>query len=106
HTPRIAFLREQAKLAGLAIELKLVDGSSMFKYVREKKHDLAFLDMGTSEIPTYWEYFHSVNANKPQTNSFTNYSTPELDEKIIEYRFGMDMDKKIQLGHEIQRDII
>ncbi|MGU3844623.1 ABC transporter substrate-binding protein, partial [Vibrio diabolicus] len=34
HTPRIAFLREQAKLAGLDIELKLVDGSSMFKYVR------------------------------------------------------------------------
>ncbi|ELY2118227.1 ABC transporter substrate-binding protein [Vibrio parahaemolyticus] len=106
HTPRIAFLREQAKLAGLDIELKLIDGSSMFKYVREKKHELAFFDMGTSEIPTYWEYFHSVNANKPQTNSFTNYSTPELDEKIIAYRFNMDMDKKIQLGHEIQRDII
>ncbi|MCV5341220.1 hypothetical protein OFC87_30270, partial [Escherichia coli] len=95
-----------AKLAGLDIELKLIDGSSMFKYVREKKHELAFFDMGTSEIPTYWEYFHSVNANKPQTNSFTNYSTPELDEKIIAYRFNMDMDKKIQLGHEIQRDII
>lgn len=40
HTPRIAFLREQAKLAGLDIELKLIDGSSMFKYVREKNTNL------------------------------------------------------------------
>ncbi|WP_439333864.1 extracellular solute-binding protein [Vibrio agarilyticus] len=105
HTPRMAYLREQAKLAGLDLVLKLIDGSSMFKFVLEKKHQLAFLTMGTSEVPSYWEYFHSANTNKPQTNAHTNYSTPELDELIMAYRFEFDVDKKVTLGHQIQQKV-
>ncbi len=64
-SPRIAYLKEQAKLAGLELTLNLVDGSSAFKYILEKKHDLAFLNMGGGEIPAYWEYLHSKNVKPP-----------------------------------------
>lgn len=37
-TPRIAYLKEQAKLAGLELDLNLVDGSAAFKFILEKKH--------------------------------------------------------------------
>ncbi len=104
-TPRIAVLREQAKLAGLNLDLNLIDGSSMFKYVLEKKHDISFHNMGTSDIPAYWEYFHSANANKPQTNHFTNFSTPELDNLITEYKNEFDIDKKRAISRQIQQVI-
>ncbi|MBE3670515.1 ABC transporter substrate-binding protein [Vibrio navarrensis] len=103
HTPRIAYLKEQAKKAGLEFELKLVDGSSAFKYMLEKKHQLAFLDMSASATPAYWEYFHSVNANRPQTNNFTNFSTPELDELIMAYKNEFDMEKKYRYSQQIQQ---
>ncbi|WP_330961794.1 extracellular solute-binding protein [Photobacterium sp. 53610] len=101
-TPQIAYLKEQAKLAGLEFTLNLVDGSSAFKYVLEKKHELSFHNMGTSEIPQYWEYFYSANANKPQNNNFTNYSTPELDRLILAYRSEFDLEKKKAEARQIQ----
>ncbi len=103
HTPRLAVLRERAKLAGLDFELNLIDGSSMFKYVLENKHDISFHSMGTSDIPAYWEYFHSDNANKPQTNHFTNYSTVELDKMIMAFKSEFDIEKKQQLSRNIQK---
>ncbi len=105
HTPRIAYLKEQGKQAGVEFTLKLVDGSSAFKFILEKKHELAFLNMGSSDTPAYWEYFHSVNANKPQTNNHTNFSSPELDKLIMAYKNEFDMDKKYSLSHEIQNKI-
>ncbi|WP_089140543.1 extracellular solute-binding protein [Vibrio rumoiensis] len=105
HTPRIAYLREQAKLAGLDLTLNLIDGSSMFKYVLEKKHQLSFHDMSASRIPVYWQYFSSEFANKPQNNNFTNYSSPELDKLIESYRNEFDLEKKHQLSRQIQQKI-
>lgn len=105
HTPRVAYLKEQAKEAGLELTLNLVDGSSAFKYVLEKKHELSFHNMGTSYIPQYWEYFHSVNADKPQTNNFTNYSAPELDKLIMAYRAEFDLQKKRAISREIQQSV-
>lgn len=102
-TPRVAVLKEQAKLAGLELELNLIDGSSMFKYVLEKKHDISFHNMGTADIPAYWEYFHSDNANKPQTNHFTNFSSPELDRLIDSFKNEFDIEKKRAFSREIQQ---
>lgn len=95
-------MKEQAKLAGLEFTLNLVDGSSAFKYILEKKHQLAFLNMGSGEIPAYWEYLHSDNANKPQTNAHTNYSSPELDKLIEAYDAEFDQNKRYELSHQIQ----
>ncbi|PWI34009.1 ABC transporter substrate-binding protein [Vibrio albus] len=105
HTPRIAYLKEQAKLAGLELTLNLIDGSSAFKYVSEKKHDISFHDMGSGERPQYWEYFHSVNANKPQTNNFTNYSTAQMDDLIMQYRNEFSTEKREALSRQIQKII-
>ncbi|MDX1304069.1 extracellular solute-binding protein [Photobacterium sp.] len=105
HTPRIAYLKEQAKQAGLELTLNLVDGSSAFKYVLEKKHELSFHNMGTSYIPQYWEYFHSDNATKPQTNNFTNYSSPELDKLIMAYRAEFDLGRKRAISRQIQQTV-
>ncbi len=95
--------KEQAKLAGLELNLNLVDGSAAFKYILEKKHQLAFLNMGGGELPAYKEYFHSSNANRVQTNNHTNYSSLELDREIEAFNSEFDADKKYQLSREIQK---
>ncbi|KLV11681.1 ABC transporter substrate-binding protein [Photobacterium ganghwense] len=104
NTPRIAYLKEQAKQAGLEFTLNLVDGSSAFKYVLEKKHQLAFLTMGGGEIPAYWEYLHSDNA-KPQTNNHTNYQSPEMDKLINAYLAEFDVAKKQDISHDILKKV-
>ncbi|MFZ6043720.1 ABC transporter substrate-binding protein, partial [Vibrio natriegens] len=97
-------LKEQAKQAGLEFTLNLVDGSSAFKYVLEKKHQLAFLTMGGGEIPAYWEYLHSDNA-KPQTNNHTNYQSPEMDKLINAYLAEFDVAKKQGISHDILKKV-
>ena len=77
----------------------------MFKYVLEKKHDISFHNMGTADIPAYWEYFHSDNANKPQTNHFTNFTSPELDSLIDSFKNEFDIEKKRALSRKIQQVI-
>ncbi|KLV08538.1 diguanylate cyclase [Photobacterium aquae] len=101
-TPRVAYLKEQAKQAGLELTLNLVDGSSAFKYILEKKHELAYLTMSGGKIPAYWEYLHSSNA-KPQTNNHTNYRSAEMDEKIAAYLAEFDTKKKQAISHDIQK---
>ncbi|WP_375753803.1 extracellular solute-binding protein [Vibrio sp. HN007] len=105
HTPRLSYVKEQAKQAGLEYNLKLIDGSSAFKYVLEKKHDISFHTMGSGEKPQYWEYLHSSNANKPQTNNFTNYSTPELDKLVMAFRQEFSTEKRETLSREIQKAV-
>ncbi|MFC3024049.1 extracellular solute-binding protein [Vibrio zhugei] len=100
HTRRIAYLKEQAKKAGLEFTLNLLDGSSAFKYMLEKKHQIAFLHMGGGEVPAYWEYLDSVNA-KPQSNNFTNYSNPQMDQLIDQYDHEFDVKAKQKLSHQI-----
>ncbi|MGR5452371.1 extracellular solute-binding protein, partial [Vibrio sp. PNB22_3_1] len=75
-----------------------------FKYILEKKHELAFLHMGGGEIPAYWEYLHSDNA-KPQTNNHTFYSNKEMDELIEQYVAEFDVEAKQALSHQIQKKV-
>lgn len=104
HTARVVVLKEEAKKAGLDLELKLVDGATGFKSLLEKKHQAAFLGMGTSALPVYWQYFHSSNAH-PQTNNFTNYANPEMDKLIEAFDTEFDVSKKAEISRQIQQKI-
>jgi len=105
HTPRLAYLKEQAKLAGLEFTLNLIDGSSAFKYVSDKKHEISFHSMSSGSQPQYWEYLHSANAHKTKTNNFTNYSSPELDELIIAFRSEFSRERREMLSRKIQKKV-
>ncbi|MFH7566286.1 MULTISPECIES: extracellular solute-binding protein [Oceanimonas] len=106
HTARLAILREEARKAGLDLQLNLVDGATGFKSMLEKKHEAAWLGWGGGGLyPQYWEFFHSLNANKPQTNNLFNVSDAELDRLIEEYRRTMDLDAKAAVSRKIQRRV-
>ena len=72
HTPRLVLLKEEAKKAGIEMNLQRLDGSAMFKLILEKKHDVGWMGWSTPFRPRYWQGFHSENAHKAQTNNITN----------------------------------
>jgi microcin C transport system substrate-binding protein len=102
HTPRLVFLKEEAKKAGVELNLQLLDGGAAWKKQLEKKHEIAWTGFSTDLRPAYWEHYHSENANKPQTNNFTGTDNKELDKLIIAQRDTTDLNEQIKLGKKIQ----
>lgn len=107
-TDRLVLLKQEAASAGLELTLQLLDGTGFGKQVMEKKHQIAWIGFGSGggAVPTlYWEFLHSVNAHKPQTNNITNIDDKVLDKKIETYLASTDRQMRIQLAHEIEQMI-
>jgi microcin C transport system substrate-binding protein len=106
HTERLVILKEEALKAGIELNLQILDGSAAFKQILEKKHQIAWMGWSGGGIsPVYWEFFHSDNANKPQTNNVTNTADPMLDAKIIAYRDATEKLTRVALAHELEEMI-
>jgi microcin C transport system substrate-binding protein len=105
HTPRLVLLKEEAKKAGIEMNLQKLDSSATFKLILEKKHDVAWMGWSTSIRPRYWQGFHSENAHKAQTNNITNTDDPQLDKLIDCFHDSIVPEERIELAHIIQKKI-
>ncbi|MFN2358091.1 MAG: extracellular solute-binding protein [Desulfotignum sp.] len=105
HMPRLAVLKEEARRAGIELNLEQLDPSAMFKKFLEKQHDVAWMGWSTSMRPSFWQGWHSDNAHKPQTNNITNTDDPQLDALIDQYRESLDEQERIALSKAIQNKI-
>ena len=105
-TDRLVVLREEAKKAGIELELSLLDSASAFKQMQEKKHQIAWMtwaNQGAS--PEYWQFFHSVNAHIPQTNNLMNHDDPKMDALIDAYRASSVKAQRVELAHQLEQMI-
>lgn len=103
HAQRLTLLREEAKKAGLNLELNLMDTSAGFKSMLEKKHQSAWMGWSSGRYPAYWEHFHKVNANKPQTNNIMNIDDEAITALVEHYDKEFDFAKKAALSRQIQQ---
>lgn len=103
HAQRLTLLREEAKKAGLNLELNLMDASAGFKSMLEKKHQSAWMAWSGGRYPAYWEFFHKVNANKPQTNNIMNIDDDTISALVEQYDKEFDFAKKAALSRQIQQ---
>ena len=101
NTDTLVYLKEQAKKAGIDLELELLDAASFFRKVGEKSYDAIMMNFGTGYRPTYWEFMHSVNAHKKNTNNVTNTDNKEIDDLIMRYRRSVDEKERIELARNI-----
>lgn len=104
-TPRVVVMKEEAKKAGIELNLELLDASTSYKKIMEKMHDVAYMGWSTSFRPSPWQSFHSDNANKPQTNNINNMNDPEMDKLIDQYRESTEEKELIRLSFRIQEKI-
>ncbi len=106
HNDRLVILSQEALKAGIEFKLQLLDPSSAFKQIMENKHQAAWMGWsGGGLSPTYWEFYHSENAHKSQTNNVTNTDDPVMDAKIMAYRKGTDKAGRVKLAHELEQMI-
>lgn len=104
HTDRLVILKEEAKKAGLELELQLMDASAAFKKQQEKKHQIAWGGWSSQGFsPRYWEHFHSDNAARTQTNNITAHADPAMDELIMKYRGSSDREERVKLAHVLEQ---
>lgn len=103
HAQRLTLLREEAKKAGLNLELNLMDASAGFKSMLEKKHQSAWMAWSGGRYPAYWEFFHKVNANKPQTNNIMNIDDDAISTLVEQYDKEFYFAKKAALSRQIQQ---
>ena len=103
HTPRLVLLREEAKKAGIELNLQLLDSSAAFKQILEKQHQVAWMAWGIGLTPRFWQHYHSENAHKPQTNNITNTDDPQMDALIMEYRAATNRETRVRLAHQLEQ---
>lgn len=104
HTDRLVVLREEAKKAGIELELSLLDSASSFKQMQEKKHQVAWMTWASQGLsPEYWQFFHSANAHVAQTNNLMNHDDPRMDALIDAYRMSTSMTQRVELAHQVEQ---
>jgi microcin C transport system substrate-binding protein len=106
HNDRLVILSQEARKAGIDFQLQLLDASAAFKQIMENKHQAAWMGWsGGGLSPRYWEFYHSENAHKAQTNNVTNTDNPLMDKKIMAYRQGTKKSSRVKLAHELEQMI-
>ncbi len=110
-------LKQEARKAGLDLKVEVLDATTSWNKLQEKKHDLAFMAFGTfvELYPRYWEGFHGDNAYdtqedgsdkvKPNTNNLTSTDLPELDKLIDSYRKSEDLDEMREIAFKMEEII-
>lgn len=104
-TPRFVVLKEEAKKAGVDLALQLMDSTSYYKRVMEKKHEIAFWAWVVGERPQYWESVHKDNANVPQTNNITNIVDNEISKLADQFKIESEHKNRVKIAHRIQEII-
>lgn len=121
-SPVLTILQQEARKAGLDLQIELLDSMTAFKKTLEKNHDIAFsaFNVGVELYPRYWETYHSVNAydqpyladgktpnpaRKPkvQTNNLQSLATPELDALIDRYDHSESLDDMRGMAREMEK---
>ena len=116
-------LKEEAKKAGVELNLELLEGTAAWKKNNEKKHQvsLSAFNVSVELFPRFWEPFHSDNAymedgdskylpdgslkpnltTKTSTNNFTQTAVREIDHLINEYRESEDLEEITKMAHRL-----
>jgi microcin C transport system substrate-binding protein len=116
----MTILREEALKAGLELRLEVLNATSGWKKVQEKKHDLHFtaFSQPLEMFPRYWEGWHSDNAftdpfledgsvnpdrvAKTQTNNLQAIGHYELDKLIEVYRHSDSAEEMRDLAWKME----
>ena len=116
-------LKNEAKKAGVEINIEILEMTLAWKKAAEKKHDISLsaLNVSPEMYPRFWEPYHSDNAYKeegdakfeedgslkdglnlkPNTNNSTVTAGKELDALIKQYRESENLEEITHLAHEI-----
>ena len=107
----LVVIQQEAKKAGLELNIETPEATSAWKKLNEKKHDIGFtaFNIAVELYPRFWDFLHSSNAydkaGKPKTdtNNFFCYADKETDEMIDRYDRSEDLAEIKDLALKLER---
>jgi microcin C transport system substrate-binding protein len=117
----LVILKQEALKAGLEFNVEVLDPTTGFQKMQEKKHEIAMIAYSRSVemYPRYWEYMSGDNAYdvpyladgspnparkvKPDTNNLTEIADHDLDQLIKKYDKAETMDVVKDLSAKIEQ---
>jgi microcin C transport system substrate-binding protein len=102
HSDRLVVVQEEAKKAGIELNLQLLDSNASFKTMQEKNHEVAWSAWSPQPLPEYRSLYHSSNAHKPQNNNFSNTDNKDIDAAIEGFIRGTTVEEKAKFAHRLQ----
>lgn len=87
--------------AGIKLDLKLIDGATFSKNVRQRSYDIGSMAWGGLTFPNPETSFHGKLAKVTDNNNITAFSDPRVDELCDEYDVEMDVQRRIEIIREI-----
>lgn len=91
------FVHDLWQEAGIRLELRIVDGTTLLKNVWDRKFQLVFWGWTASLFPGPEFQFHSKYAEAPQTNNLNGYANPEADAILDAYQVEFDGQRRREL---------
>lgn len=103
----LTILRQEALKAGLELNIEILDETTAFKKIDEKHAQIAFgaLSPSVEMYPRYWEVFDSSQANRPNTNNWTDTVDPVMDRLIKQYDAAETLDQIRRLAYQLEERI-
>ncbi len=90
-------VKEDAKQAGIVLDLKLLEWNSFIKTVDDKNFDLISMGWGGGDVESDpKQIWHSASNGKGGSN-YINYNNPEADQLIEEGRSELDQAKRTKI---------
>ncbi len=103
HTERISYLVEQAKKAGIHIEMKLQTGDSAWQAFTTHKYQAYWGGYNARRAPDYWEFLHSDQVNQGAANAVFGWSSPETDKlTLVNREGGLSYEEKAENNKKIE----
>lgn len=100
----LTIYKEDAKKAGVNIELKLMEWNSFVKLLDEKKFEALNLGWSAAVDPDPKQIWHSSSIANGGSN-FISYSNSKVDQMIDEARNTVDKAKRIPLMQKVYEEI-
>lgn len=97
-------MQDELKKAGIKIELKPIEGAAAKETMKKKDYDMIIT--GQSFIPNDDPTYNYLNGYWHSKSAFPIYTSEKLDKMINELNNSMDENRRIQLHHEIQKEIM
>lgn len=94
-------VKEDAKKAGIEIELKLLEWNSFVKNIDDKNFDMMAMGWGGGDVEDDpKQIWHSTSAGKGGSN-YISYNNPEVDKLIDQARAELDKNKRKELFKKV-----
>lgn len=87
--------------AGIKLNLKLIDPTTLYKKVQERKFLLTYQSWGALLFPNPRTSWSSELADKPYNNNLTGFKNPEVDKLLEEYDLALERPKQVQIVKKI-----